>query len=201
MQGSAAPENPRRMRLLVIDNYDSFTWNLVQLFSSAGAEVVVRRNDRVTLADIAALAPARICISPGPRDPAHAGVSRAAIRRFARSVPTLGVCLGMQAMNEVFGGRTVRAPVPVHGKRCAITHEASGLFAGVPSPFMAARYHSLCVEVRSAELVVSARSDDGVVMGLRHVAWPLVGVQFHPESFLSEHGAAIASNFLAMGAP
>ena len=188
------------MRLLVIDNYDSFTWNLVQLFPGLSVEVAVRRNDAVSLAGVAALRPDWICISPGPRDPSHAGISGAVIRRFSQRIPTLGVCLGMQAMNEVFGGRTVRAPVPVHGKRHAVIHDGTGLFAGVPSPFAAARYHSLCVEVRSPEILVCARAEDGVVMGMRHAARPLVGVQFHPESFLSEHGPLIARNFLAMNA-
>ena len=188
------------MRLLVIDNYDSFTWNLVQLFAGFAVDVAVRRNDELSLGGVEALRPDWICISPGPRDPAHAGISCDVIRRFSRRMPILGVCLGMQAMNEVFGGRTVRAPLPVHGKRHPVHHDGAGLFAGVPSPFAAARYHSLCVEVRSAELTVCARAEDGVVMGLRHAARPLVGVQFHPESFLGEHGALIAENFLAMNA-
>ncbi len=186
------------MRLLVIDNYDSFTWNLVQLFAAFGVEVIVRRNDAVSLGGIDALQPRWICISPGPRDPAHAGISRSVIERFGRRVPILGVCLGMQAINEVFGGRTVQAPLPVHGKRDAVYHDGAGVFAGLPSPFAAARYHSLCVEVRSSELVVCAHTADGVVMGLRHAAWPIVGVQFHPESFLSEHGTGIAANFLSL---
>jgi anthranilate synthase component 2 len=186
------------VRLLVIDNYDSFTWNLVQLFAAFAVEVTVRRNDAISLGGVDALHPDWICISPGPRDPDHAGISSAVIRRFSPRVPILGVCLGMQAMNEVFGGRTVRAPVPVHGKRHAVHHDGTGLFAGVPSPFAAARYHSLCVDVRSAELTACARAEDGVIMGLRHAARPLVGVQFHPESFLSEHGPRIAANFLAM---
>jgi anthranilate synthase component 2 len=185
------------MRLLVIDNYDSFTWNLVQLFSMFDLDVIVRRNDAVSLGGIDALRPRWICISPGPRDPRHAGISRAAIARFGRSLPILGVCLGMQAINEVFGGRTVRAPLPVHGKRHAVFHDGTGILAGLPSPFQAARYHSLCAEVRSPSLLICARTGDGVVMGLRHLTWPVVGVQFHPESFLSEHGALIASNFLS----
>lgn len=181
----------------MIDNYDSFTWNLAQLFAGLGAEVTVRRNDEISLRGIAALQPRWICISPGPRDPRHAGISRAVVARFGARVPILGVCLGMQAINEVFGGRTVPAPVPVHGKRAAVFHDSAGLFAGVPSPFAAARYHSLCVEVRSPLLRVSARSEDGVVMGLSHASWPVAGVQFHPESFLSEHGTTIALNFLS----
>ena len=189
------------MRLLVIDNYDSFTWNLVQLFSGFDLEVLVRRNDAVSLRGIAELRPRWICISPGPRDPAHAGISRAVIGRFGPRVPLLGVCLGMQAISEVFGGRTVAAPVPVHGKRHAVFHDGSGIFAGLPSPFYAARYHSLCVSLRPSTrpaLQACAHCDDGVIMGLRHASWPIVGVQFHPESFLTEHGAALAANFLAL---
>jgi anthranilate synthase component 2 len=186
------------MRLLVIDNYDSFTWNLVQLFSGFDLEVIVRRNDAISLSGIAQLQPRWICISPGPRNPAHAGISRAVVARFCRRIPILGVCLGMQAINEVFGGRTVRSPVPVHGKRHAVFHDGTGVFAGLPSPFQAARYHSLCVKIRSPHLLPCAHTEDGVIMGLRHFSMPVVGVQFHPESFLSEHGAAIAANFLAL---
>ncbi len=185
-------------RLLVIDNYDSFTWNLVQLFSGFGVDVLVRRNDEIALRDIVTLSPRWICISPGPRDPAHAGISRAVIARFGARVPTLGVCLGMQAINEAFGGRTVPAPLPVHGKGCPVFHDSRGIFAGVPSPFTAARYHSLCVEVRSPHLHVCARCADGVIMALRHVSWPIAGVQFHPESFMSEHGTRLAANFLSL---
>jgi anthranilate synthase component 2 len=185
------------VRLLLVDNYDSFTWNLAQLFAGLGAEVVVRRNDEVSLREIEAMVPRWICVSPGPRDPAHAGVSRAVVARFGRrGVPLLGVCLGMEAINEVFGGRTVRAPVPVHGKRAAVRHDGEGLFAGVPSPFPAARYHSLCVRLRPGPLEPCAWSEDGVVMALRHPALPLAGVQFHPESFLTEHGLRLLKNFL-----
>jgi anthranilate synthase component 2 len=187
-----------QMRLLVVDNYDSFTWNLVQLFSVLGVEVIVRRNDAVSRAEIEALEPRWICISPGPRDPAHAGISRAVIREFAPRVPILGVCLGMQAINEVFGGRTIRAPIPVHGKRHEVFHDGTGIFAGLPSPFPAARYHSLCVSIRSPALTVCARCADGVVMGIRHETWRVFGVQFHPESFLSEHGPDLAANFLSV---
>jgi anthranilate synthase component 2 len=186
------------MRLLIVDNYDSFTWNLVQLFSGFGVEVIVRRNDEISLGGISALEPRWICIGPGPRDPAHAGISRSVIRRFGSRVPVLGVCLGMQAINEVFGGRTVRAPLPVHGKRSEVHHDGTGILAGVPSPFPAARYHSLCVAVRSPELRVIARTADGVAMALHHVTWPVAGVQFHPESFLTEHGTTIAANFIEM---
>lgn len=186
------------MRLLLVDNYDSFTGNLAQLFAGLGAEVVVRRNDALDAEAAAALQPRWVCISPGPRDPAHAGTSKDIIRRLGPTVPVLGVCLGMQAINEVYGGRTVRAPAPVHGRRSPITHDGLGLFEGLPSPFEAARYHSLCVEIRSADLAPCAWSEDGVVMALRHAHFPVVGVQFHPESFMTEHGRQIAERFLAM---
>jgi len=186
------------MRLLMIDNYDSFTFNLVQLFYEFDVDVRVFRHDAIGLDEIDALRPTWICISPGPRDPAHAGISKAVVERFGPTVPTLGVCLGMQAINEVFGGRTVRAPVPVHGKRQQVFHNGRGIFAGVPSPFWAARYHSLCVDVTSADLEVLAHTADRVVMGLQHRQWPIWGVQFHPESFLTEHGRALAANFLRL---
>ncbi len=187
------------MRLLMIDNYDSFTYNLVQLFYEFDLEVLVFRHDCITLDQIAALRPNWLCISPGPRDPAHAGISKAAVAYFAGQVPILGVCLGMQVFNEVFGGVTRRAPLPMHGKCSYVTHNGRGLFAGIPSPFRAARYHSLCVEVRSPELIVTARAEDGVVMAIEHRSWPLYGVQCHPESFLTEHGRQLAANFLQIG--
>ncbi len=186
------------MRLLMVDNYDSFTFNLVQLFYEFDIEVEVHRHDAITLEEIAARPPDWICISPGPKDPEHAGVSKAVIERFGPAIPTLGVCLGMQAINEVFGGRTVKAPLPVHGKRSRVRHEGQGAFAGLPSPFWAARYHSLCCDVRSPDLLVTAHSDDGVVMGLEHRRWPVWGVQFHPESFLTDHGKRLAENFLRL---
>ena len=186
------------MRLLMIDNYDSFTFNLVQLFYELDLEVEVYRHDAITLEEIDGRAPDWICVSPGPKDPAHAGISMAAVERFGPRVPTLGVCLGMQAINEVFGGRTRQAPVPVHGKRRRVSHTGQGIFAGVPSPFWAARYHSLCVEVHSPDLEVTARTEDGVVMGIAHRRWPIWGVQFHPESFMTEHGKALAANFLRL---
>jgi len=186
------------MRLLMIDNYDSFTFNLVQLFYEFDVEVDVYRHDAITLDEIESMAPTWICISPGPKDPAHAGVSMAVVERFGPRVPTLGVCLGMQVINEVFAGRTVKAPVPVHGKKHRVHHNGLGVFAGVPSPFWAARYHSLCCDVQSPDLAVTAHADDGVVMGLEHRHWPIWGVQFHPESFLTEHGKALAANFLAL---
>jgi anthranilate synthase component II len=186
------------MRLVMIDNYDSFTYNLVQLFYEFDLEVVVRRHDEVDLPEIEALRPDWLCISPGPKAPADAGISKAVIARFYKDLPILGVCLGLQAINEVFGGRTVLAPVPVHGKRHEIFHQGEGLFAGLPSPFGAARYHSLMASPSGDELAVTARSADGVIMGLSHRRYPLHGVQFHPESFLTDYGRALAANFLAL---
>lgn len=186
------------MRLVMIDNYDSFTYNLVQLFYEFDLEVVVRRHDAVDLPGIAALRPDWLCISPGPKAPAAAGVSKAAIAHFYKGIPILGVCLGMQALNEVFGGRTILAPVPVHGKRHQIHHTGQGVFAGLPSPFGAARYHSLMVQPHSVDLAVTARTTDGVIMGLSHRRYPLHGVQFHPESFLTDYGRELAANFLAL---
>ena len=186
------------MRLLMIDNYDSFTYNLVQLFSEFDLEVLVFRHDEISLDGIADLQPDWLCISPGPKAPDQAGISKAAIAHFYRQVPILGVCLGHQALNEVFGGVTVKAPVPVHGKRHLVFHQGQGVFKGLPSPFGAARYHSLMAVPASPELEVTAWTDDGVVMGLQHRRFPLHGVQFHPESFLSSHGHALAANFLAL---
>jgi anthranilate synthase component 2 len=187
------------MRLVMIDNYDSFTYNLVQLFYEFDLEVLVFRHDAVSLPQIDALQPDWICISPGPKAPAQAGISRAVISRFYQEIPILGVCLGHQAINEVFGGATVKAPVPVHGKCHQVFHHGRGIFAGLPSPFAAARYHSLMASPHSPELEVTARTEDGVIMGLSHRRYPLHGVQFHPESFLTEHGHALAENFLRLG--
>lgn len=186
------------MRLVMIDNYDSFTYNLVQLFYEFDLEVIVRRHDAIDVAGIAALAPDWLCISPGPKAPAAAGISKAVIARFYREIPILGVCLGMQAINEVFGGSTVLAPVPVHGKRHEVFHTGAGIFAGLPSPFGAARYHSLMVRPTGDELMITARSADGVIMGLSHRRYPVHGVQFHPESFLTEYGRELVGNFLTM---
>jgi anthranilate synthase component 2 len=187
------------MRLVMIDNYDSFTYNLVQLFYEFDLEVLVFRHDAVTLSQIAALNPDWLCISPGPKAPAQAGISKAVISRFYQEIPILGVCLGHQALNEVFGGATVKAPLPVHGKRHQVHHHGRGLFAGLPSPFGAARYHSLMAVPNSEELEVTAWTADGVVMGLSHRRYPLHGVQFHPESFLTDHGYILADNFLKLG--
>ncbi|GIK52791.1 MAG: aminodeoxychorismate/anthranilate synthase component II [Planctomycetaceae bacterium] len=188
--------------LLLIDNYDSFTFNLAQYFAVLGEEVRVERNDALSLADIEALAPARIVISPGPGTPAAAGISLAVIRAFAKRLPLLGVCLGHQALAEAFGGRIVHAPTLVHGKTSPVHHDGRGIFEGLPSPLAATRYHSLCVEESSLPqcLEVSAWTGEGdlrVIMGLRHRSLDLEGVQFHPEAILTEHGMALLGNWLA----
>ena len=189
--------------LLVIDNYDSFTYNLVQMFMQFDLCIQVHRGDRIGLPQVAGERPDYILISPGPRDPAHAGISKALIEAFYRTTPILGVCLGMQCINEVFGGRTVRAKVPVHGKTSRIYHRREALFEQIPSPFRAARYHSLAVrlsaEAASRDLMITAETADGTVMGLSHRRYPLHGVQFHPESFLTRHGFRLAANFLRLG--
>ncbi|GMV48142.1 MAG: glutamine amidotransferase [Pseudomonadota bacterium] len=194
--------------LLMIDNYDSFTYNLVQYFGELGEEVRVVRNDEITLEGIAALGPARLVLSPGPCTPAEAGICLPAIRHFAGKLPLLGVCLGHQAIGAAFGGRVVRARVQMHGKTSIVRCDGRGVYAGLPERFSVVRYHSLAVERASlpAELVVSAESDDGEIMGLRHrelaaTRTPLEGVQFHPESILGEHGHALLRNFLRMSAP
>ena len=186
------------MRMVMIDNYDSFTYNLAQLFYEFDLEISVYRHDRITLENIENLRPHWICISPGPKDPAHAGISKAVVKHFSSRIPILGVCLGMQVINEVFGGKTHKAPLPMHGKRCQVYHSGEGIFQGIPSPLWVARYHSLCIEIRSSFLVPLAHAQDGVVMGIQHHSWPLCGVQFHPESFLSEYGYELVSNFLAL---
>ena len=184
--------------LLMIDNYDSFTFNLVQYFGELGQQVRVFRNDEIDLAGIEALRPGRIVLSPGPCSPAEAGICVDAIRHFAGRVPLLGVCLGHQAMGAALGGRVVRARVPMHGKASTITTDGLGVFAGLPTQFSVIRYHSLAVERATLppELLVTATSEDGEVMGLRHRGLPMEGVQFHPESILSEHGHAMLRNFL-----
>jgi len=184
--------------LLMIDNYDSFTYNLVQYFGELGEEVRVARNDEIALDEIAALAPDRICISPGPCSPNEAGVSVPLLERFAGTVPILGVCLGHQAIGQAFGGRVIRAQTLMHGKTGTIHHIGVGVFAGLPNPFTAARYHSLAVERSSLPecLEVTAWTDDGEIMGLRHKTLPVEGVQFHPESIATEHGHAMLQNFL-----
>jgi anthranilate synthase/aminodeoxychorismate synthase-like glutamine amidotransferase len=187
--------------VLVIDNYDSFTYNLVQYLGELGARVLVRRNDETTTEDIRALAPERILISPGPGRPEDAGITLEVIREFGPSIPMLGVCLGHQAMGLAFGGAVVRAPVPMHGKTCTVEHDKRGVFAGINASFQASRYHSLVVgeEAWPAALEITARSkEDGLVMGLRHRDWPMHGVQFHPESILTPEGRRILRNFLEL---
>jgi anthranilate synthase component II len=188
--------------LLMIDNYDSFTYNLVQYLGELGADVRVARNDAITLDEIAALAPSRIVISPGPCTPSEAGISVALIRRFAGRIPILGVCLGHQAIGQAFGGSIVRAARVMHGKLSPVAHDGQGVFAGLPSPFRATRYHSLAIDRATVpgELVVTASADDGEIMGVRHREYPLEGVQFHPEAILTENGKRLLDNFLHVDA-
>lgn len=185
-------------RLLVIDNYDSFTYNLVQMFTGFDLDILVKRSDRITLSEARMFDPAYLLVSPGPKDPSHAGISKAIISEFLHSIPILGVCLGMQCLNEVFGGTTSRAPVPVHGKTSQVHHQGQGIFSGVPSPFAAARYHSLMINPVSPDLLVTAQVGD-IVMGVEARGLPVFGVQFHPESFLTENGSILIRNFLATG--
>src|ERR1035437_2800790 len=185
--------------VLVIDNYDSFTYNLVQYLGELGAEVRVGRNDAVSLETLAADPPQRIVISPGPGRPEQAGVTMSVIRHFGQTTPILGVCLGHQAIGAVFGGKVVRAVAPLHGKTSTIEHDGRGVFAALTQPFTAARYHSLVVDEEGLppDLEVCARTrEDGVIMGLRHRSWPVHGVQFHPESILTGEGRRILRNFL-----
>jgi anthranilate synthase component 2 len=187
------------MRLVMIDNYDSFTYNLAQLFYKFDLEVLVFRHDAVGVQEIEGLKPDWLCISPGPKAPAQAGISKEVIAHFQRDIPILGVCLGHQALNEVWGGVTTRAPLPMHGKCSQVHHRGRGLFSGLPSPFKAARYHSLMAVPASENLEVTAWTADGVVMGLSHRQYPLHGVQFHPESFLTSYGYDLVANFLKLG--
>jgi anthranilate synthase/aminodeoxychorismate synthase-like glutamine amidotransferase len=182
----------------VIDNYDSFTYNLVQYLSELGEDVSVRRNDEVTLGDIRHLDPVAVVISPGPGTPNQAGISNQVLVDLGPTLPALGVCLGHQCLGDVFGGRVSRAPQVMHGKVSRIFHGGDSVFRGIPNPFLATRYHSLMVEPESvpAELELTAWTEDGVVMGLRHRRHPLAGVQFHPESILTEHGHQLLRNFL-----
>ncbi len=184
--------------LLMIDNYDSFTYNLVQYFGELGEEVKVVRNDAITLDEIEALAPAGICVSPGPCSPDEAGISVPVIRHFAGRIPLLGVCLGHEAIGTAFGGRIVRARELMHGKTSPITHTGTDVFAGLPSPYTVVRYHSLAIDRATlpACLEVTAETADGEIMGVRHRELPVYGVQFHPESILTEHGHALLKNFL-----
>jgi len=186
--------------LLVIDNYDSFTYNLVQYFGELGADPVVKRNDAVTADEVEKMRPGKIVISPGPGTPSDAGISMDLIRRFGPKLPILGVCLGHQSIGEVYGGKVVRAERLMHGKTSPIRHDGKGVFAGLPNPFEATRYHSLLVEKQSvpACLEVTADTAEGEIMGLRHREFPVHGVQFHPESILSKEGKDLLSNFLKM---
>ena len=189
--------------ILVIDNYDSFTYNLVQYLGELGTHPLVRRNNEITLDEIAALAPKQIVISPGPGRPEQAGITLDVIKRFGPSIPLLGVCLGHQAIGMAFGGSVVRAVAPMHGKTSTITHDGRGVFAGIASPFSVARYHSLVVQREGlpAELEVSAQTEDyATVMALRHRTHPIHGVQFHPESIMTREGSHLLRNFLNVGA-
>jgi anthranilate synthase/aminodeoxychorismate synthase-like glutamine amidotransferase len=191
--------------ILLIDNYDSFTYNLYQHLSELGASVVVHRNDQISLDDIERMLPElhQIVISPGPCTPTEAGISMDVIREFAGQVPMLGVCLGHQAIGAAFGGKVIRADEVMHGKTSAIHHNDTGVFAGLPNPFIATRYHSLIVERASlpADLEVTAETSDGIIMGLRHRNFPIEGVQFHPESILTTVGKDLLANFIGANRP
>lgn len=190
---------PARARVALVDNYDSFTYNLVQYLGELGAEVIVRRHDAVDVEGLRALRPTHLVISPGPKTPAEAGISVDAIRELAGSVPVLGVCLGHQAIGSAFGARVVRAPEPVHGKTSHVRHDGRTVFAGLDDPLEATRYHSLVVHPDLApDLEASAWLDDGLVMGVRHRTLPVEGVQFHPESILTTTGRSLLRNFLEM---
>ena len=184
--------------ILLIDNYDSFTWNLYQYFCELGAEVVVRRNDEITLADIDALAPQKIVISPGPCTPSESGISLDVIKQYAGKLPILGVCLGHQAIGQVFGATIVRAAKVMHGKTSPVTHNGTGVFSGLNNPLTVTRYHSLVIDPPTlpACFDVTAWSDTQEIMGIRHKEWDLEGVQFHPECILSEQGHQLLANFL-----
>jgi anthranilate synthase component 2 len=187
-----------KLKVLMIDNYDSFTYNIVQYLGELGAQVEVFRNDEITVEGIAARRPDRLVVSPGPCSPAEAGISVAAIRHFAGKLPVLGVCLGHQAIGAAFGGKVVRSQQLMHGKTSPVSHSGEGVFAGLPSPFTVNRYHSLAIERSSCppDLKVTAWTEDGEIMGVRHQSLPVQGVQFHPESILTEHGHALLKNFL-----
>ena len=191
------------MKLLMIDNYDSFTYNLVQYFGELGAEVLVHRNDEISLAEIEAMQPSHLVVSPGPCSPAEAGISVAAIQHFAGKLPILGVCLGHQSIGAAFGGRIIRAQQLMHGKTSVIHTLQQGVFAGLPKDYTVNRYHSLAIERSScpADLEVTAWTGDGEIMGVRHRSLPIEGVQFHPESILTEHGHALLNNFLKTPKP
>ncbi|HEY5799481.1 MAG TPA: aminodeoxychorismate/anthranilate synthase component II [Burkholderiaceae bacterium] len=185
--------------LLMIDNYDSFTYNIVQYFGELGEEVVTVRNDEITIAEIEAMKPDRICISPGPKSPLEAGISVQILQHFAGKLPILGVCLGHQSIATAFGGKVIRAKQVMHGKTSVIAHTGVGVFKDIPSPYTVIRYHSLAIERSSLPscLEVTAWTDDGEIMGVRHREFNIQGVQFHPESILSEHGHKLLQNFLS----
>ena len=186
--------------ILIVDNYDSFTYNLAQYFGELGCAVMVKRNDEVSLDEISSLRPTHVCISPGPGRPAQAGLSNDIVREFSARVPLLGVCLGHQCIGEVFGGKIVAAPRLLHGKTSQIQHNGSGVFANLPNPFTATRYHSLIVSPDSVPdcLEVTAQTSEGEIMGLRHRDFPVHGVQFHPESILTAEGKKLLANFVAL---
>ncbi|HWY06131.1 MAG TPA: aminodeoxychorismate/anthranilate synthase component II [Candidatus Acidoferrales bacterium] len=186
--------------ILLLDNYDSFTYNLAQYLGELGCQVEVHRNDRISVEQIAQRKPERIVISPGPCTPQEAGISVEMIQKLAGKIPILGVCLGHQAIGAAFGGKIVRAPKLFHGKTSQIRHDGSGVFRGLPNPFTATRYHSLIVERKSlpAELQVTAETDDDIIMGMQHRHYPLMGVQFHPESVLTDSGKQLLKNFLSL---
>jgi len=188
----------RKNLVLVIDNYDSFTYNLVQYLGELGEDVMVRRNDEITLAEIAPLSPMAVVLSPGPGTPSDAGICKDLLVELGPTLPVLGVCLGHQCLGEAFGGTVRRASQVMHGKVSRVTHAEQSVFRGIPSPFAATRYHSLVVDRENlpADLEVTAWTDDGTVMGLRHRQYPLAGVQFHPEAILTEHGHELLANFL-----
>jgi anthranilate synthase component II len=188
--------------IILIDNYDSFTFNLVHFLGELGADVRVYRNDRITCGAIAAAEPEAIVVSPGPCTPREAGICLDVIAQLAPRIPILGVCLGHQAIGDAFGGRVIRAPTPIHGKLSTIRHQGTGIFRGINGPFQATRYHSLVVERQSLpdDLAITAETDDGLIMGLAHRHLPVHGVQFHPESVASEHGHLMLKNFLDIAA-
>jgi anthranilate synthase/aminodeoxychorismate synthase-like glutamine amidotransferase len=189
--------------VLLIDNYDSFVWNLARYVAELGREPVVRRHDAILLEEIAAMAPSHVILSPGPCTPREAGISVDVVRRFGPTLPLLGVCLGHQCIAVACGGRVAPARHPMHGRTSAVTHDGQGLFAGLPSPFRATRYHSLAVAAPDlpADLRITARADDGEIMAIAHVTHPVAGVQFHPEALLTEHGYALLENFLRTASP
>lgn len=184
------------MKLVLIDNYDSFTYNLVQLLGQFTVDIIVRRNDVIGLSDIHKERPNGIVISPGPKTPRESGICKDLVWRFRYTCPILGVCLGMQIINEVFGGQTILAPRPVHGEKDRIFHNEEGIFATLPNPFLAARYHSLMARKDSSDIKITAWNKDGLIMGIEHRRYPIFGVQFHPESFMTEDGHKLARNFL-----